>query len=516
MNKFFYLIFIIIIGIILSSCLNNKNMNSNKKTRLPAKAGQFYPASADELKETINSFLEEARIDSSKNTRAIIVPHAGYPYSGVVAAHAFKKIKGRKIKRVILIGNSHTGYFDGVVIDENDLWQTPLGEIETDKELAKKLVLENGFINFDSQAHRDDHVLEVELPFLQIVLEGEFKIVPMLFGNSHGEIYNDLALVLADILEEDDLIVISSDMSHYPPYEEALEIDNDTLLLIKRKDIEDLDEHIVSVMSMNIPNEDTLICGPDAIKTVMELANQFGWQGEVLKYLNSGDVSIGDKEAVVGYGAISFAGEIKKLSKTDKIVEGEVEKEKTNVLNERQKNRLLEIARETVESFVLRNEKKDFKVEDKRLSLSEGAFVTLHKKGNLRGCIGQIISPNTPLWQNIRDMAISASSQDSRFSPVTSDELSFLDYEISVLSQPEAINDWKEIKLGEHGVIISKGISKGVFLPQVADETGWDLEEFLGQLCSQKAGLPADCYKNDSEVKIEIFTAQVFSDKGPK
>jgi len=167
------------------------------------------------------------------------------------------------------------------------------------------------------------------------------------------------------------------------------------------------------------------------------------------------------------------------------------------------------MAKETVESFVTTGQAPEFDVTDERLKQKQGAFVTLTKNGQLRGCIGQIVPTDEPLWQVVREMAVAACSEDGRFNPVEKSELDELEYEVSVLSAPEAIDDWKKIELGKQGVIIRKGGRSGVFLPQVATETGWTLEEFLGQLCSQKAGLSPSCYK-DKDTEIQIFSAQVF------
>lgn len=180
------------------------------------------------------------------------------------------------------------------------------------------------------------------------------------------------------------------------------------------------------------------------------------------------------------------------------------------MLNNEQQKKLLQIARESVEHFVSNGEKKEFKITDDELLDKKGAFVTLHVGGELRGCIGRIEPSEEPLWQVVRDMAIEAATGDPRFFPVEEKDLEKLDYEISVLSVPERINDWKKIELGKHGVIVKKGYNSGVFLPQVATDTGWELEKFLGELCGSKAGLAYDCYKNDPEVELYIFTAQVF------
>lgn len=185
-----------------------------------------------------------------------------------------------------------------------------------------------------------------------------------------------------------------------------------------------------------------------------------------------------------------------------------------SVLNKKQQNMLLNIARTAVEEYIKEGKILDFNVDDERLNWKEGAFVTLHNSGKLRGCIGQIEPSDKPLWQVVRNMAIAAATEDNRFSPVSVDELDKINYEVSVLSKPEKIDNWQDIELGKHGVIVRKGLKGGVFLPQVADETGWSKEEFLSQLCQQKAGLASDCYKNDKDVELKIFTAQVFRERG--
>ena len=510
----------------------------SKKNRQPAVAGQFYPSDRGELRIIIDNYLKEAKIPphhfksplpplSRGNpqggiewAKALIVPHAGYVFSGLVAAHAYKAIQDRKIETVVIICNSHTAYFDGIAVDDSLFWRTPLGEVEVDKKLAEKFAELDGDIKFNSEAHKAEHSLEVQLPFLQMVLQDGFKIVPLLFGNAKRDGYKKLAVALAKNLGDDDLVVISSDMSHYPSYEDANKIDNETLKIIRKGGIEELEAHIAEVENKNIPNEQTLLCGIDGVKTIMELANILGWRAEILKYANSGDAPVGDptslklrgasKESVVGYGAVVFA-ESQKLevrSKNFKELSSEAS-ELSSVLNCEQQRVLLNIAKIAVESYIKTGKVSEFEINDERLNWKEGVFVTLKRDGKLRGCIGQIIPGDKPLWQVARDMAIAAAAEDDRFSPVSAAELGDLEYEISVLSAPQKITNWQDIELGKHGVIIKKGLRGGVFLPQVANETGWSKEEFLAQLCYQKAGLSADCYK-DKDVEISVFTAQVF------
>ena len=490
------LVFVFIIILFLTACSAEQASNDMpKKIRPPAVAGQFYPAAAEEITEQINGYLKQASTPQvGGEIKAIIVPHAGYDFSGQVAAYGFKLLKGVKINTAVLIGNSHTAYFDGAAIDSSDVWQTPLGQVAVDKELADKLIKADSAIKYDASVHGQDHVLEVEIPFLQVVLAGNFKIVPIMLGNKADDSYKKLAKALKDNLGENDVVVVSSDMSHYPKHEDANKIDRGALEKIKSGKVDELEKYVESVENSGVANEQTVLCGIDAVKTLLELARLSGWDKiEVLKYLNSGDVSgIGDKNRVVGYGAVAFA-----------------QIQTAGGLNREQRELLLTMAKETVESFVTTGQAPEFDVTDERLKQKQGAFVTLTKNGQLRGCIGQIVPTDEPLWQVVREMAVAACSEDGRFNPVEKSELDELEYEVSVLSAPEAIDDWKKIELGKQGVIIRKGGRSGVFLPQVATETGWTLEEFLGQLCSQKAGLSPSCYK-DKDTEIQIFSAQVF------
>ena len=189
------------------------------------------------------------------------------------------------------------------------------------------------------------------------------------------------------------------------------------------------------------------------------------------------------------------------------------------MLNDKQKKKLLKIARDTIETYIKEQRVLNFKEDDPALSEHCGAFVTLRKfkhgreldvGESLRGCIGHIIS-NEPLYKTVRDMAIASSTQDPRFPPVMINELKALKIEISVLSKPKLIKNIDEFELGKHGVIVQKGFNQGVFLPQVATETGWKKEEFLSCLCSHKAGLPPDAWQ-DKDTKLYIFEAEVFEE----
>jgi AmmeMemoRadiSam system protein A len=182
-------------------------------------------------------------------------------------------------------------------------------------------------------------------------------------------------------------------------------------------------------------------------------------------------------------------------------------------LSRKQKEMLLDIARKTIEHIVTGKSLPDFSVDDSLLNEKCGAFVTIHNKGDLRGCIGNIIG-HTSLWETVRKMAVEASQNDPRFPPVTVDELEEIDIEISVMSPFEKIENMEQIRVGEHGILIKQGYHQGLLLPQVATEYGWDKKEFLEHTCL-KAGLDKECYKNPAS-EIFIFSATVFGEKSPE
>jgi hypothetical protein len=478
---------------------------ANKKLREPAVAGQFYPSDKAELELMIKGFFKKA--ESPKlggNIRALIVPHAGYVYSGQVAAYAYKALQNQKISRVVLIGNSHQEYFDGISVYESGYFRTPLGDIEIDEDFAKRLIDSNPKIKFYEKAHLQEHSLEVQLPFLQRVFSAQggpasgWKIVPIILGNQTNTV-DILTEALKNLIDENTLIIASSDLSHYPSYKDAQYSDGEVIKAILTGKRENLRKTISDLEKENIPNLQTCACGADAIEVVMGL---FGNKNiKLLNSANSGDIT-GDHLQVVGYASIVF-------------IDSE--------LGEIEQKTLLDFARQAVETYVKTGKIIEVEENNPNLNQHRGAFVTLQKNGELRGCIGIFPAPEgrglasggEPLYKTVIDMAISAAIHDPRFNPVAINELKDLKYEISVLSPLEKVDSWKDVEIGKHGVEIVKNSRKGVFLPQVATENNWDEETFLSILCSQKAGLSADCYK-DKNTEIYVFTAQIFGDKNVK
>ena len=477
-----------IVFIFLSCCSNAGDI------REPAVAGMFYPENPDALKTTIDRFfgnVPEQKIEGK--LIGLIAPHAGYVYSGQVAGYAFKELQGKSFDTVVVIGPSHRVYLDGASVYNGDFYLTPLGKVKIDKSLAKKIISENDAIKFSPLVHKEEHSVEVEIPFLQKVLK-EFKLVPIVMGSptmANCEILSE-ALV-KNIKDKNVLLVASTDMSHYHSYNKASAMDGLTISLLEKFDIDGLYK--------NLNDGSCELCGAGPVITVMLAAKKLGADKlKVLKYANSGDVS-GDKSRVVGYCAAVLT----------KSKEKEPEKGGEQMLNKEQQEQLLKIARDTLNMYIIAGKRLEFNITDDELNQECGAFVTLHKKGELRGCIGNIIA-HQPLWETIRDMAIDSSTSDPRFAPVTKEELDEINIEISVLTKPERVKSVDEIILGTHGVIVRKGFASGVFLPQVATETGWSKEEFLSYLCAHKAGLSADAWK-DEDTELHIFSAQVFGEK---
>lgn len=500
--------FLLILLVILS-CAKKKNETtggkelSGKMVRKPAVSGQWYPSSRESLYNMVRGFLDNATIKEkyTGDLVGIIAPHAGFVYSGWVAAYAYKYLESKKGdfkgRTFILVGSSHYVDFQGVALYPDGEFETPLGSVVVDKEIADKLVKETTLIRVYEKPHLPEHSLEAQLPFLQVALDGSFKIVPLLFGRASL----DDALLLGEILakavrEKGAVIVASTDMSHYHPYDVAVAMDTNTARATCQLDINEL---------VNGLEEGKMeLCGYFPVLALMRAASLLGAKnGILLKYANSGDVPYGSKDRVVGYYSVLFLTE-------EKVAETR-EREKKFDLTFEQKKYLLLLARRVIEEYVRTGKKPEIEPPDDPVLREDGAvFVTIHRHGALRGCIGQMM-PQGPLYRSVVDMAISAATRDYRFPPVKPDELKEIDIEISVLSPLSKIDDWRKIKLGEHGVYLKKGYNSGVFLPQVGRMPGFTLESFLAELCEQKAGLPRDCYK-DPSTEIYVFTVLEFDE----
>jgi hypothetical protein len=482
--------------------LKNLGLRAEQKIRPPYVAGAFYPADANELGKMIDGFLAHATAEKLEgNLVALICPHAGYQFSGGVAAYSYIQLKGRSYDRVVVLAPSHFEAFPFSSIYDGDAYRTPFGDVPVDHDFAAKLVKLSSTIKISEQGHGPvrqyggEHALEDQLPFLQRVL-GQFKMVPIVMGDPSYDACRALGIALAKaVLGTNTLILVSSDLSHYHSYDEAERMDHQILRMIEEWDYLSLSQNIER-NTWNGP------CGGGPIVAAMIAAERLGaHRAQILKYANSGDVT-GDKSRVVGYGAVALVAEKENKKHGRKTADFS--------LTPSEKQELLKIARHSVETAV--REKKLCPVpadEPEALRNARGAFVTLKEHGNLRGCIGYM-SPMKPLAETVRDVAAYAALEDRRFRPVSEDELGLLEYEISVLSPLHKVEDINQIHVGQHGLLIRKGEYEGVLLPQVPTEEGWNRNTFLEQVCV-KAGLPQQAWK-DEDADLFMFTALVFAE----
>ncbi|MBW2649031.1 MAG: AmmeMemoRadiSam system protein B [Deltaproteobacteria bacterium] len=467
-------------------------MNNVRKAVI---AGTWYPGDPARLKSDIERYLSNARVaDINGKVTGLVAPHAGYVYSGQVAAHAYKAVQGNEFDAVILIGPSHRAYFRGASIYNGEGYEIPLGVMPVDSALAGEIVSNsNGAVSFVPDDRSPENSLEIQVPFLQMAL-GDIPFVPVLMGTQDMDTCRVLAdAIIKAIGDKKVLVVASSDFSHYHGYDKAVEMDSAALGHIEKMDIEGF--------LRSLGSKKCEACGAGAIIVTMMAARAMGAdRGRVLEYMNSGDVT-GDKSGVVGYAAVVFYEDA-----GDSIKEREIAGDK---LTKQDKNQLLRIARKSIESGFAGGEIPYSKIESGALEKKMGAFVTLKKQGRLRGCIG-LIEGRKPLHETVEEMAQAAAFKDPRFRPVKKDELEGLDIEISALTPLRQIEDVSEIEVGRHGIYIVSGFHSGLLLPQVATEYNWDRDTFLRETCA-KADLPQDAWK-DKNTKIYIFSATVFSE----
>jgi MEMO1 family protein len=447
-------------------------------------AGQFYPGDKNELSKDIDGYLKDYNVIGGEGELiAIIVPHAGYQYSGKVAAYAYKQLTNKNFDTVIIMGPSHYTTFDGLSVIPSGEYETPLGRVKIDKEMAASLMACDPKIKYFKEAFDREHSVEVQIPFLQKTLKN-FKIVPVVFGYQSIENCNILAqAILKSTGKKRVLLIASTDLSHYHTSEVSSTMDAAAIDAISKGDLNTLVQKLAS--------GECELCGYGPVITAMMAVDQlYANSYEILKYADTGDVT-GDKSSVVGY--LSAAIYRRPL-----------------VLDDSEKTRLLEIARKTLESYLSTKQTPDFMIYEKELQQKYGVFVTLTKNGQLRGCIGYL-KPVKPLYSAVTDMAIAAATEDTRFTAVTTEELPDIKIEISVLSPMQAITSTSEVIVGKDGILIENGGQSGVFLPQVATENKWTREQFLENVC-YKAGLPVTALK-DPNTRLYIFTADVFKEE---
>ena len=476
--------------------------------------GNWYPSSAPRLNSLLQSYFKEIKKESTfGKIRAIISPHAGLAYSGKCAARAFKQIEREEaIRRIILLGVSHSASFYGAAVSDFTANVTPLGTITVDRDITKALA-EQPLIQVNNRIMQNEHSIENQLPFLQHVLNGKrIKIVPILFGRLEKGDIAKIASIIKDFVDDQTVIVASTDFTHYgrsfgyTPFRENIpenlrKLDLGMIKQIKQFDLNGFYDYKRAT--------GITMCGFIPVAVLMKIFNTTNHQVDQLEYLQSGELT-GDYNHCVTYASLLISNR----QTTSHQPQGRMEQDLK--LTDSTKEDLLSLARRTLEFYFQNGTSPTRELLNRWIGVNPaisqivGVFVTLKKGGQLRGCIGNI-SGSEAIYRSVSRHAILSAVKDPRFSPMRKQELDQVQIEISIMTPLKEISNYRRIRLGVDGVLLVKGARQAVFLPQVATETGWRLDQFLGQL-SRKAGLSADAYTSP-DTRFYIFQAQVFSEK---
>ncbi len=419
--------------------------------RNPVVSGQFYPESPSQLRAMIEGLVNEKAV--KEEVIGLVSPHAGYVYSGPVAGATISKVKFKDT--FIIMGPNHSGRGKPLSIMTEGVWKTPLGEVEIDSELGKRILATSSCLQEDSVAHQYEHSIEVQLPFLQY-FKSDIKLVPIILAYSSGAIYKEIGKDIAKAVKELNravVIMASSDMTHYESQESAQKKDTQAIEAIL--DLNE-DELLKRVDELNIS-----MCGYAPTVSLISAAKELGATGaELVKYQTSGDTT-GDYSAVVGYAGIIITA----------------------------MSPLVRLAKRTVETYV--KEGKTPKVGELTPEMREraGVFVSIHKFGELRGCIGTFEPSQENVAEEIAVNAISSATRDPRFPPVAPNELKDLSYSVDVLTKPEPIKSKDQLDPKRYGVIVEAGFRRGLLLP---DLEGVDSVDYQIDICRQKAGITPD------------------------
>ena len=475
-----------------------------KNIRKAACAGDWYPKSPVELTKLIAAYFSECkRVPLENSISALIVPHAGYIYSGKTAAKAYKQLEDKQYDTVVVISPSHNVFFQGCSVFDGDGYATPLGVVEIDKELSEKIADILPSVYLSNMGHgagedRGEHALELQLPFLQIVL-GKFKLVAIVMGDQDESTVNALTEVLAStITGTNTLLVASTDLSHFHSEKQAHRLDREL-----RKAIEQYDP---TMLMDKLDRGKTEACGGGIVAAVLKATKRMGGsRTEIFEYTTSGAVT-GDFDEVVGYLSAAVITGSNVVQKKRTTIGVAVAKPKIEIeFNEEDKATLKEIAHKAIEAQLHNKSYSPPLIE--KLDMRRGLFVTIKINGNLRGCIGQIKAKES-LFDAVAHMAVAAAFDDPRFDELTEAEFAKIEIELSILSSLKRVHDFSEIEIGKHGLLLNYDMHSGLLLPQVATENDWSVTEFLQQTCL-KAGLPKNSYKEKSS-ELYTFTADVF------
>ncbi len=495
----------IIAALLVAGLLLISHSLAGEKVRESVLAGAWYPDNSLQLAKVVDGFLDDpsdVRPKAKNPLRALIVPHAGYMYSGPTAAKAFRLVRGMDFTRVLLLAPSHYSAFKGLSIADVAAYQTPLGTVSLDQ-VAVQQLRRSPLVSAHTEAHKREHSIEIELPLLQRVLEPGWKLVPVLVGQMDDETYPQAAKLLRELADEQTLVVVSSDFAHYgkrfgyTPFP----LNDETPANIQQLD-GDAIERIVEGDARGFldyqQRTGITICGFRPIALLLHML-PVSAELEQLVYETSGQLT-GNYENSVSYVVIAVS--VQTAIADSQGSDGRLSREQLKILHR--------IAVAGVRRAVL-----DDKHEGEQwlrnlppeLARPSGAFVTLKKDGMLRGCIGYI-RPRDPLFQAVLKNGGNAAVRDRRFPPVTPEELEGLEIEVSVLTPPRPIAHYEAFKVGQQGIILTKQGRSAVFLPEVAVEQGWNREQTLTYL-ARKAGLPADAWKDGAE--FEVFYSEKYA-----
>jgi AmmeMemoRadiSam system protein B/AmmeMemoRadiSam system protein A len=496
---------VITIVIILISLSMDLSSHGSSADRHPVAAGRFYSENKETLAKDISELFYTCRkANTEAVVRALISPHAGYVFSGKIAASAFSAIQNKECyKNIFIIGSSHVMAFEGASVYNSGDFITPLGKKKVNLDLANKLRTGNKYFNFPLTAHLQEHSIEVQIPFIQYYFDDSIRIIPIIIGTENKNTIMEIANTLKPYFIPENLFLISSDFSHYPSYQDAYNIDELTASAIISKNSDTFLKTLKMNASKGITGLSTSMCGWTSGLVLLYLAEEDpSLIFKHISYCNSGDSNYGNKNEVVGYHAIELIVENKETGELSNKDEVKFTREEASAL--------IAISRNSIKAKLSENPGPVSSYENlpEIFKRNMGAFVTLKSGGKLRGCIGRFTS-HDPLYKVVSQMAVSSAFDDARFLPLTYSEFEDIEIEISVLGPLKKISNIKEIVLGKHGIYIKKDLRTGTMLPQVAIENNWTVEEFLGYTSREKAGLGWTGWK---EAEIYIYEAAILKE----
>jgi MEMO1 family protein len=500
------------------------------RTRPSALAGSWYPEDRAGLVAGAHFLMRISNGPSlPAKPAALVVPHAGWSYSGLAAGTAFRLLGPGDFERVVVVAPSHQSAFPGYALDDATAYSTPLGDIPLCEGVLG--TLQGNDARVVAGAGDREHAIEIELPFLQATL-GRFCLVPVLVGDTDEPVERGFAERLAKLDDGRTLFVFSSDFSHYGPrfdYQPFGALSPEVRGKIRAMN-DRAAELLASVDAKGfrayLRETGNSICGRNGLATMLELLPRIAphARGVLLAHYASADIPGMQDDSSVSYVAMGFLREVPPGASPGPPVLAlprlQDAPPDTPSLAAEDGQHLVRLARAALTTHFF--EKDDLGRElaawpkGPERERRQGVFVTLNRtdpdevrtKGRLRGCIGQP-EPAFPLYYGTVQAALDAALRDPRFEPVTAAELARLEIEVTVLSPRKPVDSWRDIKLGTHGIVLQKGDKAALFLPQVAPEQGWTLEQTLEAL-SEKAGLPADGWKEGA--RFSVFTGQAFEE----